>query len=163
MTDGPEPTPEAQRLGSLLADAGLTVATAESMTGGALAEALVAVPGSSEWLAGGVIAYQSRVKFDVLGVTEGPVICASAAREMALGAARVLRTDVGVATTGCAGPEPMEDQPVGTLWVGCAIHDEVHARHFQLDGDGDPAQIRAAAVAAAATFAGDVLGAFARS
>jgi PncC family amidohydrolase len=161
MTHGPEPLPEAQRLGSVVGHAGLTVATAESMTGGALAEALVAVPGSSEWLAGGVIAYQSRVKFEVLGVTEGPVICESAAREMARGATRVLRTDIGLATTGCAGPEPMEDQPVGTLWVGCAIGNDVHAAHFRLDGD--PTEIRAAAVAAAAGFAADVLGAFARS
>lgn len=138
-------------IGELLADAGLTIATAESMTGGALAESLVPIPGSGEWLAGGIVAYMSRLKFDVLGVRPGPVISEQAAREMALGVARVLGTDVGIATTGCAGPEPMEDQPVGTLWVGVAVRGDASAAHFFIDGD--PERIRTMAVQHALDFA----------
>ena len=145
----------AELVGELLTSAGYTVSTAESMTGGALAEALVPVPGSGEWLAGGIVAYMSRVKFDVLGVRPGPVISDEAVREMALGAARVLSTDVGLATTGCAGPEPMEEQPVGTLWVGVAVRGRVAAGHFFIDGD--PSQIRADAVRRALDFAAKVL------
>jgi PncC family amidohydrolase len=134
----------AERLGEALARHDYTIATAESMTGGAVAEALVTVEGASEWLAGGVIAYMSRVKFDLLGVAPGPVISERAAREMARGVALLLDTAVGVATTGCAGPESMEDQPVGTLWIGVAVHDRVTAVHHLLDGD--PERIRVDAV-----------------
>jgi PncC family amidohydrolase len=137
-------TSEAQDVGGLLSRAQLTIATAESMTGGALAEALVAVPGASEWLAGGVIAYMSRVKYSLLGVRKGPVVCEDAARQMAVSVARLLGTDVGVSTTGVAGPEPMEDQPVGTLFVGVSVRGHVVARHCKLDGD--PSEIRTRAV-----------------
>ncbi len=145
----------AEVVGGLLTSAGFTIATAESMTGGALAETLVPVPGSGEWLAGGIVAYMSRVKFDVLGVRPGRVISEEAAREMALGATRVLGTDVGIATTGCAGPEPMEEQPVGTLWVGVAVRGRVAAGHFFIDGD--PSGIRADAVQRALDFTVKVL------
>jgi PncC family amidohydrolase len=150
------PPPEAHRLAEIVAARGLTVATAESMTGGAVAESLVGVPGSSEWLAGGVIAYMSRVKYDLLGVRHGPVICGPAAQQMATGVARLMHTDVGIATTGCAGPDTMEDQPVGTLWVGIAVGSEVHARHCLLDGD--PATIRTGAVRFALHTAAELLG-----
>ena len=146
---------EAGDVGNLLARAQLTIATAESMTGGALAESLVTVPGASEWLAGGVIAYMSRVKYDLLGVRKGPVICEEAARQMAISVARLLGTDVGVSTTGVAGPEPMEDQPVGTLFVGVSVRGRVVARHCMLDGD--PPEIRAGAVREALRLAAEVL------
>src|SRR5947209_19577777 len=107
------------------------------MTGGAVAEALVTVAGSSEWLAGGLIAYSSRLKFALLGVRHGPVVTETAAHEMAAGVCRLLGTDLGIATTGCAGPEPMDGQPVGTLWVGLACGDHLHAVRHQLDGDPD--------------------------
>jgi PncC family amidohydrolase len=137
-------TSHARDVGSLLARAQLTISTAESMTGGALAEALVAVPGASEWLAGGVIAYMSRVKYNLLGVRNGPVVCEDAARQMAVSVARLLDTDVGVSTTGVAGPAPMEDQPVGTLFVGVSVRGHVISRHCMLDGD--PSEIRSRAV-----------------
>src|SRR5689334_21195233 len=98
----------------------LTVAVAESITGGELAHALVALPGSGEWFKGGVVAYDSAIKHDLLGVDEGPVVSPDAAIQMASGVARLMDADVGIATTGCSGPEPMEEQPVGTLWVGVA-------------------------------------------
>ncbi len=142
-----------ERFAKAVAQRRLTVATAESITGGAVGEALVVVPGSGEWLAGGVISYMSRVKFDVLGVTPGPVISERAAREMAEGVAQLLGTDVGIATTGNAGPEPMEDQPVGALWIGVAVGDRVTAQPHQLDGE--PGEIRARAVELAIEAATD--------
>ncbi len=155
-------TSQAADVGRLLARTQLTVATAESMTGGAVAEALVAVPGASEWLAGGVVAYMSRVKFDLLGVREGPVVCEAAARQMAVAVAGVLDTDVGISTTGVAGPEPMEDQPVGTLFVGVSVRGNVVSRHHLLQGE--PEQIRDQAVRVALGLTVEALeGARARS
>jgi PncC family amidohydrolase len=125
------------------------------MTGGAVAEALVAVPGASEWLAGGLVAYMSRVKYALLDVREGPVVSEDAVRRMAPAIARLLATDVGVATSGCAGPEPMEDQPIGTLWLAVSVAGEVFARHHLLDGD--PEEIRAGAVRCALQLVAEAL------
>ena len=128
--------------GRIVEGRGLTVAVAESVTGGSLARALADVPGSGVWFRGGVVAYNAEVKFELLGVEVGPVVTASAARAMARGAAHVLRADVAIATTGCSGPEPMDDQPVGTLWTGFAIGDDANASHHQLEQvDGPPEAI----------------------
>jgi PncC family amidohydrolase len=148
-------TSPANHVGSLLARAQLTLSTAESMTGGAVAEALVAVPGASEWLAGGVMAYMSRVKYNLLGVRKGPVVCEEAARQMSASVARLLDTDVGVPTTGVAGPEPMEDQPVGTLFIAVSVRGHVVSRHCMLGGD--PSEIRFRAVHEALELTAEVV------
>jgi nicotinamide-nucleotide amidase len=118
----------------LLRDRGLTLGLAESVTGGLVASRLTAVPGASTVLRGGVVSYASDVKFDLLGVTPGPVVTAAAAAEMALGAARVLGTDVGLALTGVAGPDEQDGQPVGTLHVGLVINGNVTTASFRLPG-----------------------------
>ncbi len=82
-------------VGRLLVDHGLELAVAESFTGGMIASRLVDVPGSSAWFKGGVVAYDSQVKFDLLGLSEGPVVCGEAAQQMASGVARVMGTKVG--------------------------------------------------------------------
>ena len=87
---------------------GLTFGVAESLTGGLIASRLVNVPGASSWFRGGVVAYDSQVKFDVLGVPTGPVVTESAAAAMAEGAARVTGADVGLGITGVAGPDDQE-------------------------------------------------------
>lgn len=110
-------------VGVLLEDRGLSLAVAESMTGGLVASRLVDVPGSSGWFKGGVVSYDSQVKFDVLGVRRGPVVCDEAAIEMAEGVRKLLKTDVGLSVTGVAGPAEQEGQPVGTVWFGIAIGD----------------------------------------
>jgi len=89
---------------------GLTVAVAESLTSGRLASALGEAPDASEWFRGAVVAYASAVKFDVLGVTPGPVVTASCAREMATGARNLLAADVSVAGTG-VGPAKVAPVP----------------------------------------------------
>lgn len=115
---------------------GLSLALAESLTGGLAAARLVAVPGASGWFRGAVVSYASDVKHRLLGVPEGPVVSEPAAAAMAAGAARVLGADVGVGFTGVAGPEPAEGQPPGTVFVGLAIAGEAAwARRLQLPGD----------------------------
>jgi nicotinamide-nucleotide amidase len=99
---------------------GLTLGLAESLTGGLVAARLSAISGASDVLRGSVVSYASDVKFDVLGVTPGPVVSEAAAREMAEGARKVLGSDIGVALTGVAGPLPQPgepDVPVGTVCI----------------------------------------------
>ena len=104
-----------------LTTAGLTLAVAESLTGGLVASRLVSVPGASNWFRGGVVSYASDVKFEVLGVPEGPVVSGAAAIAMAEGVRDRLRADVGLGVTGVAGPDEQEGQPVGTVFVGLAM------------------------------------------
>lgn len=123
-------------VGALLEQCGLTLAVAESMTGGLVASRLVDVPGSSAWFKGGVVSYASEVKFDVLGVREGPVVCEEAAVEMAEGVRDLLQTDVGLSVTGVAGPAEQDGQPVGTVYFGIAIGDrETEVVHLRLPGN----------------------------
>ena len=122
-------------LGVLLEDRGLTLAVAESMTGGLVAGRLVDVPGSSKWFKGGVVAYDSEIKFDLLKVPRGPVVSEVAAVQMADGVRQLLGADVGLSVTGVAGPAEQDGQPVGTVWFGIAIGDDVEAVHLRLPGD----------------------------
>jgi len=103
-----------------LVAAGLTLAVAESLTGGLVASRLVNVPGASEWFKGGVVAYDSEVKFSVLGVPRGPVVSAEAAKAMAEGVRELTGADVGLATTGVAGPDSQEGVAPGTVFMGVA-------------------------------------------
>lgn len=123
------------------------VAVAESLTGGMLASRLVAVPGASAWFRGGVVAYDPALKHEVLGVRAKRVVSEAAAVEMALGAARVLGADIGVATTGVAGPDSLEGEPPGTVWIGVAIGQRAAARQVRLLGDRE--RVRTYAVASA--------------
>ena len=120
---------------SLLAEQGLTVAVAESLTGGYLAGRLCAVPGASKVFQGGVVAYQSAIKFDLLGVEEGPVVTEGAALGMAHGVRRLLKADIGLATTGVAGPDEAEGKPVGTVCLALAGSAAERAVTVQLPGD----------------------------
>jgi nicotinamide-nucleotide amidase len=122
---------------NLLRSAGLTLGLAESITGGLVAARLTAVPGASDWLRGSVVSYASEVKFDVLGVTPGPVVSRSAVEEMATGAARLLGADVGLAVTGVAGPAEQDGQPVGTVWMGLALDGKIESTDIRLPGDRD--------------------------
>ena len=125
-------------VGFALVQRGWTMAVAESFTGGLVASRLVNVAGSSAWFKGGVVAYDSELKFGVLGVTRGPVVTADTARQMAEGVRRVSGSDVGLATTGVAGPEPQEDVPVGTVFLGLALPDQPsEAIELRLPGDRD--------------------------
>ncbi len=115
---------------------GLTFGVAESLTGGLIASRLVNVPGASAWFRGGVVAYDSQVKFDVLGVPPGPVVTEAAAAAMAEGAARVTGSDVGLGITGVAGPEDQEGVAPGTVFVGLSLPGEpAQTRELRVPGD----------------------------
>ena len=114
---------------------GATLAVAESVTGGLISSRLVGVAGASKWFRGGVVSYASEVKFDLLGVPEGPVVSGAAAKAMAVGVRRVLGADIGLSVTGVAGPEEQEGQPAGTVFVGVAIGDVAHDVALRLPGD----------------------------
>ena len=122
-------------LAASIAEVGATVAVAESLTGGLLASALAAAPGASEWFKGGVVAYAPDVKFDLLGVSEGPVISETCAREMAAGVHRLLRAHVGVAVTGVGGPGFEEGHPSGTVFAAVHTTKRVVVREWRFDGD----------------------------
>ena len=133
---------------------GLTVATAESLTGGLVAAALTDVPGASEVVHGGVVAYVTQAKEQLLGVpaavlAEHGAVSEPTARLMAAGASAVLAADWAVSTTGVAGPDRSEGQPPGTVHI--AVHgigaggEEVQA-HRLLRLHGTRADIRQATV-----------------
>ena len=119
----------------LLRERGLTLGTAESVTGGLIASRLTNVPGASEVFRGSIVSYASDVKFDVLGVPPGPVVSDDAAIAMAEGACRVLDCDVAVSVTGVAGPDTQEGQPVGTVYFGLCLDGEVDSMVIRLPGD----------------------------
>jgi len=132
---------------------GLTLATAESCTGGLVSARLTAVPGSSAVFLGGVVAYADDVKERELGVPaslleEHGAVSAEAARAMAQGARERLGADVGVAVTGVAGPDGgTEDKPVGLVFVHAAGPDGEEARRTELPGDREMVRGRATAAA----------------
>jgi nicotinamide-nucleotide amidase len=100
---------------------GWTLGVAESLTGGLVGARIANVAGASRVFRGAVASYATEVKRSVLGVTAEHVVSEDAAREMAEAAQRVLGADVGIATTGVAGPDTQDGQPVGTVWFGIAI------------------------------------------
>jgi nicotinamide-nucleotide amidase len=120
-------------------DRDLTIAVAESLTGGALASRLARLPDAGTWFRGSIVAYASSVKHAVLGVPDVPVVSEPSARAMAEGARQLFDADVTIAVTGEGGPEPQDDVPVGTVWMAVAKRDGTQARHLLLDGD--PADI----------------------
>lgn len=135
----------------MLRDRGLTLGLAESVTGGLVSGRLTNIAGASDVLRGGVVSYASEVKFDVLGVSKGPVVSPEAAVEMAVGAQRVLGADVGLSLTGVAGPAEQEGQRPGTLCIGVALPSGVTASSVvQLPGARD--QMRQLSVISALDF-----------
>jgi nicotinamide-nucleotide amidase len=128
----------------LLRDRDLTLGLAESVTGGLVAARLTDIAGASDVLRGSIVSYSSEVKFDVLGVPRGPVVSAETAMAMAQAAQRVLGADLGLSLTGVAGPTEQDGQPVGTVFIGLAIRDDVTTQQVRLPGTRD--QVRQFAV-----------------
>ena len=126
---------------------GATLATAESLTGGRLASRITAVPGASRVYVGGVVAYATELKRELLGVpddviaTHG-VVSAQCARAMAAGVRTRLNATYALATTGVAGPDRQEGHPAGTVYVGVAGPSGVTALALELAGDRAAVQER---------------------
>ena len=144
-----------------LVAASRTIATAESLTGGLVCAALTDVPGASAVVRGSVVAYATDLKAEVLGVdadllATGGAVQADVARQMAAGVCRVLGSDVGVATTGVAGPDLQDGRAVGTVFVAVAFGGEVVVRELALTGDRSA--IRRATVAEALGLVAGVVG-----
>ena len=120
---------------AMLRKRGLTLALAESVTGGLVSGRLTQIAGASDVFRGAVVSYASDVKHEVLHVSPGPVVSESAAAQMAQGAKDLLGADVGLALTGVAGPDQQDGQPVGTLCVAVVLPDgQVHTKTFALPG-----------------------------
>ena len=154
--EGPQPSPDAVAVLGRLDVRGWSIAAAESLTGGRVTATLVDVPGASAHVRGGVVAYATDVKASQLGVDaalladRGPVD-PDVAAQMAEGVRRALRADVGLATTGVAGPDPQDGHPPGEVYV--AVSSPAGDAVRRLDLPGDRSQVRAAAVSAVLAFA----------
>ncbi|HYN71030.1 MAG TPA: competence/damage-inducible protein A [Nakamurella sp.] len=133
-----------------LRERGWTLGLAESVTGGLVAARLTGIAGASDVLRGSIVSYASEVKFDLLGVTPGPVVSEDTAGQMALGARRVLDSSVGLALTGVAGPAEQDGMPVGTVCIGLAIGDAVHTTTARLPGQRE--QVRQMSVITSLDF-----------
>lgn len=144
----------------LLNRRGLTVGTAESLTGGLIAAALTTVPGASAVFRGGIVAYAADVKATVLGVPAALLnrvgtIHPDVAAAMAVGAMERLGVGVAIAVTGVAGPDPVDGLPAGTVHVALVSPDGVSHRPLHLTGDRS--RIRQATVTSALSLLVSVL------
>jgi nicotinamide-nucleotide amidase len=128
---------DADLVGAALKHGGRTLAVAESLTGGLLSSTFARASGSSQWFRGGIVAYSSAVKHDLLGVPEGPVVSEAAAVAMARGAGRLLGADVAVAVTGVGGPDPQDGEPPGTVWAAAWPDQLGEAVLLRLSGSPD--------------------------
>ena len=132
---------------------GLTVCTAESLTGGSIGSAITSVAGSSVMFTGGVVSYANEVKRDVLGVGDDVLSSVGAVSEqcavqMAIGARRVAEADIAVSVTGIAGPGgAVPGKPVGTVWMGSATDEGAQATLLQLSGDRESIRVQTVAAA----------------
>ena len=128
---------------TLLYESGKTLGTAESCTGGRIAESIIATPGASEYDKGGIVSYTNEIKERLLGVShqvleEQTAVCEEVARQMVQGAINVLQVDVAVAVTGIAGPGGgTKDIPVGTIWLAYGDKDEIRTIKLEEDHGRD--------------------------
>jgi nicotinamide-nucleotide amidase len=132
-------------VGRLLSERELWVACAESLTGGGLAARITSVPDASKYFAGGAVTYAPDAKRLVLGVSSETIekhgtVSEECAREMARGVRRVFGADVGLSTTGVAGPDPLEGKDPGTVWVALSAKEAEEARTFRAPGDREQVQ-----------------------
>jgi nicotinamide-nucleotide amidase len=140
FTDSDEELPQA--ILRLLGDRRLTLACAESLTGGGVGLRVTEAPGSSAWFIGSAVVYTADAKRAVLGVSRetldgAGVVSEACAREMAAGARLLFGSDVAISFTGAAGPEPHGGQPPGTIWVALDSEGRTHARGFTATGERD--------------------------
>ena len=113
---------------------GRSIATAESCTAGRIAEVLACVEHASDWLRGGLVAYQDEIKRALLGVAAESVFSRQAATEMAEGARTLFDADVTVATTGVAGDEEIDGTPPGTVYIATCVEGRTDVKVHRCDG-----------------------------
>ncbi len=130
----------AEEIGKLLSARGLTIATAESCTGGLISHNITNIPGSSSYFERGVIVYSNTAKMELLKVNRSTIdqkgaVSPETAVEMAEGVKYMAGTDIGLAVTGIAGPSGgTPDKPVGLVYIAIATEDGTKVQDFQFDG-----------------------------
>mgnify|MGYP005996582999 CR=1 FL=1 len=132
----------AEQLGQLLLSNSVTVTTAESCTGGGIAQVITSVAGSSAWFTHGVVTYSNKAKTQLLGVAETTLVEQGAVSQavvesMALGVAKLAQADYGIAVSGVAGPSGgSPEKPVGTVWIAWALPESaVSSQQYLFLGD----------------------------
>ena len=132
-----------REISQLLWEMDKTVGTAESCTGGRIAEAIMSVPGASKYFKGGVISYVDEIKQRLLQVdaavlAEKTAVCEDVARQMVVGACKTLNTNYAISATGIAGPGGgTKENPVGTIWLACGTIDRQITQLVQEDHGRD--------------------------
>ena len=144
----------AAQVGGLLKSHGLMLATAESCTGGGVAQAITDVAGSSAWFERGFVTYSNLAKQQMLGVGEATLkqhgaVSEATVREMVAGALANSAAQVALAVSGIAGPDGgTTDKPVGTVWFAWGVkHGETRAQRYQLDGNRAEVRVQAVRIA----------------
>jgi PncC family amidohydrolase len=139
-----------EETGTLLKKKGWTISIAESCTGGLIGSLLTSIPGSSDYFAGGIIAYSNEVKKKLLSVSsqtldEFGAVSEETVREMVHGVKKLLKTDVGISVSGIAGPAGgSKNKPVGTVILGVDIPQKIITNILNLKGDRNKIRERAA-------------------
>lgn len=128
-----------REISQLIWEMGKTLGTAESCTGGRIAESIISMPGASNYFKGGIISYTNEIKENVLGIShelleEKTAVCEEVAKEMVKGAIKVLNVDYAISATGFAGPGSGDkDIPVGTIWLACGSKDDIVTMKMEKD------------------------------
>ena len=136
--------------GLLLKKKGWTISVAESCTGGLIGSLLTSIPGSSDYFAGGVIAYSNKAKMDLLSVSSQTLdkygaVSEETVKEMSHGVKKLLKTDVGISVSGIAGPTGgSKNKPVGTVVLGVDIPQKIITNILSLKGDRNKIREKAA-------------------
>ena len=132
-----------REISELLWESEKTVGTAESCTGGRIAEAIIAVPGASKYFKGGIISYVNEIKVSLLGVDsrvleEQTAVCEEVAKQMVIGACKALNTNYAISATGVAGPTGgTKEIPVGTIWLACGNAERIKTVKVEEDHGRD--------------------------
>jgi PncC family amidohydrolase len=160
VLEGSSLSPVLSPLQRILHKRRLTIAVAESCTGGLVAAALTDLPGSSEYFLGGVVAYANEAKVALLGVDKGTILRHGAvsrqvATQMAVGARNLFGSDLAVSVTGVAGPSTEGDKPVGLTYIGASYGDKTLVRRHKWNGGR--ASNRVASVEAAIQLATEIV------
>lgn len=148
-----------KNISELLYNSEKTLGTAESCTGGRIAEAIIAVPGASNYFKGGIVSYTNEVKENILKVShqvleKQTAVCEEVARQMVLGAIEALQVDFAISATGVAGPAGgTAENPVGTIWIGYGSKDDVRTIKLTEDYGRDINLVIATNTALKAMFA----------
>lgn len=138
---GEEDIPVEVQIGNILREKGMTVATAESCTGGKISSIITSVAGSSDYFKGTVVSYANEIKMNVLGVSEENLknygaVSSQVVEQMATGVRKLMNTDFAVSTSGVAGPGGgSAEKPVGTVWIGVATPEKVFSTKYVFSRD----------------------------